>query len=392
MPRVVEGPAAHASRRERSAWLRPRAQAVDSPRASSRALPPMDPIKAAKIKQRTFVGAGLAVGVAALLWLAAVDTQHLVVPLFGMLMAAGGAFELTRMDKLGGRDLRVPMIGGLFAVFLMQWATQLGDALGRSSPDRLGIEGWLASWATTAILTGLLLPLRRIPRGPFGLGRWIPAIAIIIGCFMALGQTSDGDLVLIAGAGLLVVAVALDALLSPKRSQGIGALAKEAALPIGLALWAIPALPALTYVDRWLGVAGLGALLLLSKIGDVFGYYVGSMIGKSHPFPNLSPGKTTAGCVGSLIAGCAFGAACVWWGLLPSADHGYLGGVVAGGVVNLASQAGDLLESKVKRTAGVKDSGALFGPSGGFLDLTDSLLLSVPVALAVWPLIFDATA
>jgi phosphatidate cytidylyltransferase len=59
-------------------------------------------------------------------------------------------------------------------------------------------------------------------------------------------------------------------------------------------------------------------------------------------------------------------------------------------VVNLASQAGDLLESKVKRTAGVKDSGALFGPSGGFLDLTDSLLLSVPVALIVWPLLFTA--
>ena len=350
----------------------------------------MDPIKAAKIKQRTFVGAGLAAGVAALLWLASVDTQHLVVPLFGLLMAAGGAFELTRMDKLGGRDLRVPMIGGLFAVFLMQWATQLGDAFGRSSPDRIGIEGWWAGWATTAILAGLLLPLRRVPRGPFGLIRWGLAIAIIVGCFMALGQTADGDAVLSVGAALLVVAVAIDAALSPKRSQGIGALIKDAALPIGLALWAIPALPALTYVDRWLGVQGLGALLLLSKIGDVFGYYVGSMIGKSYPFPKLSPGKTTAGCVGSLIAGCAFGAACVWWGLLPSDPYGYLGGIAAGGALNLASQAGDLLESKVKRTAEVKDSGTLFGPSGGFLDLTDSLLLSVPVALAVWPLLFAA--
>jgi len=350
----------------------------------------MDPIKAAKIKNRTFVGAGLAAGVAALLWLAAVDTQHLVVPLFGLLMAIGGAFELTRMDKLGGRDLRVPMIGGLFAVFLMQWATQLGDAFGRTSPDRIGIEGWWASWASTAILSGLLLPLRRIPRGPLGLGRWIPAIAIIVGCFMALGTAADGDTVMITGVGLLAFAFVVDALLSPKRSQGIGAVAADAVLPIALALWAIPALPALTYVDRWLGVQGLGALLLLSKIGDVFGYYVGSMIGKSHPFPKLSPGKTTAGCVGSLIAGCAFGAACVWWGLLPSADYGYLGGVLAGGVVNIASQAGDLLESKVKRTAGVKDSGALFGPSGGFLDLTDSLLLSVPVALIVWPLLFTA--
>lgn len=348
----------------------------------------MDPIKAAKIKKRTFVGAGLAAGVAALLWLAAVDTQHLVVPCFGLLMAAGGAFELTRMEKLGGRDLRVTMIGGLFAVFLTQWATQLGDAFGHADPERIGIEGWWAGWAATAVLAGLLLPLRRMPRGPLGLGRWILAVAMLVGCFWGIGQTGDRETVWIGGAGLLIVALAIDAFLSPKRAQGIGTLAADAALPIALALWALPALPALTYVDRWLGVQGLGALLLLSKIGDVFGYYVGSMIGKSHPFPKLSPGKTTAGCVGSLIAGCAFGAACVWWGLLPSADYGYLGGVVAGGVVNLASQAGDLLESKVKRTAGVKDSGTLFGPSGGFLDLTDSLLLSVPVALLVWPLLF----
>jgi phosphatidate cytidylyltransferase len=53
--------------------------------------------------------------------------------------------------------------------------------------------------------------------------------------------------------------------------------------------------------------------------------------------------------------------------------------------VNLAAQAGDLLESWVKRKAGVKDSSGLFGPSGGLLDQLDSLLLAVPVALVAWP-------
>ena len=62
--------------------------------------------------------------------------------------------------------------------------------------------------------------------------------------------------------------------------------------------------------------------------------------------------------------------------------------LAAAALVNLASQAGDLLESAAKRQAGVKDSGTLFGPSGGFLDLVDSLLLSVPVALLTWPLLF----
>jgi phosphatidate cytidylyltransferase len=63
-----------------------------------------------------------------------------------------------------------------------------------------------------------------------------------------------------------------------------------------------------------------------------------------------------------------------------------MGGLAAGAAVNLAAQAGDLLESWIKRGAGVKDSGTWFGPSGGVLDLVDSLLLAVPAALLVWPI------
>jgi phosphatidate cytidylyltransferase len=59
-------------------------------------------------------------------------------------------------------------------------------------------------------------------------------------------------------------------------------------------------------------------------------------------------------------------------------------------VLNIAAQAGDLLESWFKRTGGVKDSGTLFGPSGGVLDVVDSLLLTGPVFLVVQPLLFPA--
>ena len=77
--------------------------------------------------------------------------------------------------------------------------------------------------------------------------------------------------------------------------------------------------------------------------------------------------------------------------LLSSGLHlpGVASVLAAAALVNLASQAGDLLESAAKRQARVKDSGTLFGPSGGFLDLVDSLLLSVPVALLTWPLLFE---
>ena len=134
---------------------------------------------------------------------------------------------------------------------------------------------------------------------------------------------------------------------------------------------------------------GLVALLLLSKIGDTAGYFVGNAIGKSHPFPILSPGKTTAGCVASLVAGMLAGAACVATELLPPGSLGIWGGVLAGAAINVAAQAGDLLESLVKRKTGVKDSGTWFGPSGGLLDLVDSLLLTVPAASVVFPLLFS---
>ena len=65
-----------------------------------------------------------------------------------------------------------------------------------------------------------------------------------------------------------------------------------------LCAWIVPALPLLVFFHQRFGTRGLIALLVLSKFGDTCGYYVGNAIGKSHPFPKISPGKTTAGCVG----------------------------------------------------------------------------------------------
>lgn len=152
------------------------------------------------------------------------------------------------------------------------------------------------------------------------------------------------------------------------------------------AVWVTPPLIAVGEVFEGGGREHLIVLLLLSKIGDIAGYYVGNAIGKRHPFPSLSPGKTVAGCVGSLVAGVLAGVACAQGGLLP----GLVPAALLGGVLNIAAQAGDLLESWFKRTGGVKDSGTLFGPSGGVLDVVDSLLLTGPVFLVVQPLLFPA--
>lgn len=160
--------------------------------------------------------------------------------------------------------------------------------------------------------------------------------------------------------------------------------------PVAVALWIVPALPLMAEIDFHFGLGGLGALIVLSKIGDIAGYYGGNAFGRHHPFKTLSPGKTTEGCLASFVAGAAAGPLCIALGLFPESTS--IGAaLLAGASVNLAAQGGDLLESWVKRRAEVKDSSTWFGPSGGILDVCDSLFVSVPVALATWPHLLPTT-
>ncbi|MGA2447427.1 MAG: phosphatidate cytidylyltransferase [Polyangiaceae bacterium] len=133
----------------------------------------------------------------------------------------------------------------------------------------------------------------------------------------------------------------------------------------------------LAVMQRALGAAGPGAVILalgLGWFGDTGAYFVGRSIGRRKLCKAVSPKKTVEGAVGGLIASAA-------WGLAGS--MGYLHGVlpiahalplaVAGGVLG---QAGDLGESLIKRSSGVKDSGALVPGHGGMLDRVDSVIMS----------------
>jgi len=163
---------------------------------------------------------------------------------------------------------------------------------------------------------------------------------------------------------------------------------------VATAAWLTLPLPLLFLLHRSLGTRGLAVLLLLSKIGDVAGYFGGSLLSgpnSTHPFPRLSPGKTLVGCWSSLLTAMFVGVLLHEFCVLPEPRMGILSPLLAAALVNLGAQAGDLLESAAKRAAKVNDSGTTFGPSGGLLDLVDSLLLSVPVALVTWPLLFEWT-
>lgn len=113
-------------------------------------------------------------------------------------------------------------------------------------------------------------------------------------------------------------------------------------------------------------------------INDTMAYIVGSMIGKN-PLSKWSPKKTWEGTIGGVIlavvvAGLLF--PYLLWGKVPLSAFLFAGSLAL--LAAVTGTFGDLLESKLKRMAGVKDSGSLMPGHGGFLDRFDSLLLATP--------------
>lgn len=134
-------------------------------------------------------------------------------------------------------------------------------------------------------------------------------------------------------------------------------------------------------VVRLHGVDRLGPQLLLFTVvvvwaGDTAAYFVGRAIGRSKLAPQVSPNKTWAGAaanfMGAVLVAVAFG----YWSTIPPI---HMIGMAAAG--SIAGQVGDLFESTWKRSAGVKDSGAILPGHGGMLDRIDALILAAP---AVW--------
>jgi phosphatidate cytidylyltransferase len=111
-------------------------------------------------------------------------------------------------------------------------------------------------------------------------------------------------------------------------------------------------------------------------INDTMAYIVGSLIGKT-PFSKISPKKTWEGTAGGAILCVGMMALLGWF----TKFYRVQDWIAIASIAAVVGTAGDLLESKLKRMAGVKDSGSLMPGHGGFLDRFDSLVLATPV---VW--------
>jgi len=149
--------------------------------------------------------------------------------------------------------------------------------------------------------------------------------------------------------------------------------------------------------DQVSGAFWLLYLLLLVWAGDIFAYFVGRTLGRHLMSPRVSPRKTWEGALASLIASLVVGMLLYQYALplssvllnlhLIDRKDGLFAlekpplwpTLLLSAAVNVAAQLGDLVESLIKRGAGVKDSGTLLPGHGGMLDRIDALLFAAPV-------------
>jgi phosphatidate cytidylyltransferase len=124
------------------------------------------------------------------------------------------------------------------------------------------------------------------------------------------------------------------------------------------------------------GVAWIFLLLVVTWAGDSGAYFAGRAFGKNKLYEKISPKKTREGAAGGLVASVA-GALIVRQIGLP--DLGLVACILLGAVLDVAGVIGDLAESMLKRSFGVKDSGSIMPGHGGILDRIDSLLFSAPL-------------
>jgi phosphatidate cytidylyltransferase len=148
----------------------------------------------------------------------------------------------------------------------------------------------------------------------------------------------------------------------------------------GLILVALP----LTFAVRLHGLPQQGPAILLfvlvgTWVGDSVAYFVGRAVGKHKLAPVLSPKKTWEGSIASIFGALFVAIVFARWLIVPLPHL-----LAMGAVGNVAGQAGDLLESAYKRSAGVKDSGTLLPGHGGVLDRIDALILAIPVVWYYW--------
>ncbi|MDQ1410973.1 MAG: phosphatidate cytidylyltransferase [Acidobacteriaceae bacterium] len=267
---------------------------------------------------------------------------------------------------LWGSTIAVALVLALVMLLALFEYFALGDAMGHRA-----YRFWTATcaliilylqWLTTAVrwgeFGGIIYPSRLV----WLLHRFFP-------------RAEDAIFLFVLGIALITLAT---------RRPIVEALPSAGISSSGLLLVAFP----LTYAIRLHALGREGPRLLLFVlvliwVSDSAAYFAGRAIGKRPFAPHLSPKKTWEGSIAGFASSILVAFAFMRWLSVPIVIL-----LVAAAVGNIAGQIGDLLESAYKRSAGVKDSGALLPGHGGMLDRIDALILAIPVVWYYFVLVY----
>ncbi|ABK44353.1 Phosphatidate cytidylyltransferase [Magnetococcus marinus MC-1] len=158
-------------------------------------------------------------------------------------------------------------------------------------------------------------------------------------------------------------------------SHGLQAVTQVGQSVLGLLYVVIPLQLLLVVHSTEAGSAWILLLLLVMWSTDSAAYFTGRWLGKHKFSPHVSPKKTWEGFWGGTVAGAAASVAVSYGAGLPMPLIHAIG---AGVILSVAGQLGDLVESLLKREAGIKDSGNIIPGHGGLLDRLDSMIFTAP--------------
>jgi len=201
---------------------------------------------------------------------------------------------------------------------------------------------------------------------------WLIGIGLTGFAALILG-THRPDIILPTLLATLVCIISVPLLSRSPLEQSLrdGAMTMFGVLYLGLTLGTL-SMTRLLPLGEWL----IFFLLLVTWASDTGAYLVGTLYGRHRLAPTISPKKTVEGLVGGLIAAIIAGYAARWW-FLPELSG--LDCLILATLLTIAGLWGDLTESAMKRSVGMKDSGGILPGHGGMLDRLDSLLFAAPV-------------
>ena len=214
-----------------------------------------------------------------------------------------------------------------------------------------------------------------VPRIPAGVATMLTAVGVSSTIWLndnVVGTAVLLDVVLMS-AFVVLGSIALISL--PGGRIDRDTLGRTAAATLPLLYLGLP-VGALIALRAQRGHEALFLLMLAVMVSDTAQYYAGRAFGRHLLAPAISPKKTVEGAIGGFVFGAALvGVVGMWW--LPEVPAAIR--VALGAAVVALGIAGDLFESMLKRSAGVKDSSALIPGHGGVLDRIDALLFAAPV-------------